>query len=169
MPTETVQEIKEALVEAFGNGAEEIKTPFLDHPALQDNYGRDLLRKLGTLGAYTSLNDASRYIEGLGEGETEIYYLDNDCRNARDISFKPESAGAYDFAETYKLLGKIKLTDLEEIFMALQGENWSPLGEANPFIRGLGLYHTSMSVGDIVIVNGKKHVVCGMGFKEVQD
>ena len=53
--------------------------------------------------------------------------------------------------------------------MALQGENWSPLGEANPFIRGLGLYHTSMSMGDIVIVNGKKHVVCGMGFKEVQD
>lgn len=31
----------------------------------------------------------------------------------------------------------------------MQGEVWSPNGEARPLIRRAGLHHTSMSVGDI--------------------
>jgi hypothetical protein len=52
---------------------------------------------------------------------------------------------------SYILPGKATLEeDLEEIFMAMQGENWSPNGEQNEMIRGLDT-HTSMSVGDVVL------------------
>ena len=36
----------------------------------------------------------------------------------------------------------------DDAFMKMQGEFWSPRGEARPLIRSLGLHHTSMSVGD---------------------
>lgn len=39
---------------------------------------------------------------------------------------------------------------LDHIYRNLQGENWSPNGEANTLIESKGLRHTSMSVGDIV-------------------
>ena len=42
----------------------------------------------------------------------------------------------------------------DEIFHTMQGEIWSPNGEARPLIRGLKLQHTSMSVGDIVVEEG---------------
>jgi hypothetical protein len=32
----------------------------------------------------------------------------------------------------------------------MQGEIWSPQGEAREYIRSLGLKHTSMSAGDMV-------------------
>ncbi len=38
--------------------------------------------------------------------------------------------------------------DLEEVFYQMQGERWSPQGEARGLIAGLGLRHTSLSVGD---------------------
>lgn len=46
--------------------------------------------------------------------------------------------------------GRYGPDDMEDVFMAMQGEIWSPEGEANSLIRGLDLAHTSMSVGDIV-------------------
>lgn len=45
--------------------------------------------------------------------------------------------------------------DLEEIFSYFQGECWSPNGEAKELIEALDLVHTSMSVGDIVVCDGK--------------
>ncbi len=41
---------------------------------------------------------------------------------------------------------------IETVFYAMQGENWSPNGEARNLISNLGLSHTSMSVGDVVYV-----------------
>ncbi len=32
----------------------------------------------------------------------------------------------------------------------IQAENWSPSGEAQPIISGMGLGHTSMSIGDVI-------------------
>jgi hypothetical protein len=40
-----------------------------------------------------------------------------------------------------------------KVFFKMQAENWSPRGEAAPLIRGLCLAHTSMSVGDIMLVD----------------
>jgi len=51
---------------------------------------------------------------------------------------------------THVLLGEIKVNNPEDAFNKLQGENWSPYGEARAFIQNLQLKHTSMSVGDII-------------------
>jgi hypothetical protein len=40
---------------------------------------------------------------------------------------------------------------LEVVFDAMQGEVWSPNGEARPFIQNLGVQHTSMMTGDLVV------------------
>ena len=37
-----------------------------------------------------------------------------------------------------------------DAWLKMQGENWSPHGEARPLIEHLGLTHTSMSVGDVL-------------------
>lgn len=62
----------------------------------------------------------------------------------------------------------IQKDDLERLYMELQGERWSPNGEARPLIKSKGLQHTSMSVGDIAISSdGHKHIVAMVGFERL--
>ena len=54
---------------------------------------------------------------------------------------------------------------LERVFMNMQGEVWSPNGEARDLIRSKGLMHTSMSVGDLAIDrDGNVWLVAMSGF-----
>lgn len=57
------------------------------------------------------------------------------------------------------------LEQLEGIFRDMQGEVWSPNGEARPLIAAKKLSHTSMSIGDVVVVNGEAHAVASFGFQ----
>lgn len=57
---------------------------------------------------------------------------------------------------------------LEKVFRDMQGEFWSPNGEARPLIRSKGLQHTSMSVGDAVVADGKLWLVDRFGFQEIE-
>jgi hypothetical protein len=61
------------------------------------------------------------------------------------------------------------IDDLEDLFVRMQGEVWSPQGEMNGFLRGLGLAHTSMSIGDVAHDNatGQYWAVAPMGFKQI--
>jgi hypothetical protein len=53
-------------------------------------------------------------------------------------------------AQSHVLLGQIEATDLDNVFWQMQGENWSPHGEAKALLQSLGLSHTSMSTGDVL-------------------
>ena len=53
---------------------------------------------------------------------------------------------------------------LDNIYHAMQGEIWSPNGEARELIKSKGLEHTSMSVGDVIVVDGEAHVIASFGF-----
>lgn len=66
--------------------------------------------------------------------------------------------------KTHIKLTTIPATDPEDVFSKMQGENWSPRGEARELITSKGLNHTSMSVGDVMVVNGKALMVDNMGF-----
>lgn len=58
---------------------------------------------------------------------------------------------------------------LQRVFDEMQGEMWSPNGEARGLIRSKGLQHTSMSVGDVIVdEDGRVVVVDNIGFKELQ-
>ena len=61
--------------------------------------------------------------------------------------------------KTHVRLATIQASDADEVFTRLQGEYWSPNGEARKLIRSLKLGHTSMSVGD-VIVGDSQILIC---------
>ena len=75
-----------------------------------------------------------------------------------------------DMNKTHVYLMETCGNDLEDLFQSMQGENWSPNGEAREMISGKGLQHTSMSVGDVVheVETDRWFVVDMAGFKELQ-
>lgn len=77
-------------------------------------------------------------------------------------------AATPDLAETHIHLKDVVLPGgpdrLEDVFAIMQGEHWSPNGEARELIAAKGLRHTSMSTGDVVVVNGAPHMVVSFGF-----
>jgi hypothetical protein len=54
-----------------------------------------------------------------------------------------------DVPKLFAAVKEIEVSELDEVYSLMQAENWSPHGEARELIRGLGLHHTSMSVGDV--------------------
>ncbi len=112
---------------------------------------------------YTDLSDASIYNAKYGSGTAEVWYN----RNSRNFSTSKTSSTFE--KKNYVKVGNIESENPEEIFVLMQGEMWSPKGEANQFIRSLGLRHTSISAGDIVKIGDKFFMCMMIGFKEVYE
>ena len=70
--------------------------------------------------------------------------------------------------DTHVLLREIEASGLGAAYHAMQGEVWSPNGEARELIVSKGLQHTSMSVGDVAVdAVGNVHVVGNFGWKSI--
>lgn len=108
-------------------------------------------------GQYMSLTD--KY----PSGETQIWYA-KDPRAAR-----MEKPDASELEKNYVMVGTVQPDDLEYVFDMMQGDKWSPRGEARNFIKKLGLTHTSMMVGDVIVADGVAYYVAPMGFKRLQN
>jgi hypothetical protein len=71
---------------------------------------------------------------------------------------------------THVFLKEVDATTVEDVFHQMQGECWSPNGEARDLIREKGLQHTSMSVGDVITEASTEHqcwAVRPTGFKRI--
>lgn len=119
---------------------------------------------------YNSLNDAAKISPDLAKGSTKIWY----AKSTRDLGMgydwcakKGCLPDLKDLKKTHVLLGEVKCTSKEKIFGLLQGEIWSPNGEAHNLIDKSGTKHTSMSVGDIVEMDGKVYMADMRGFREI--
>lgn len=115
---------------------------------------------------YTSLADV------YPEGSTEIWYWKEDfARDAMMGAAFMAKQGVLPTPETvpdnYVLIGKMRETNPDKIFHMMQGEIWSPEGQANNMIRSSGTGHTSMSVGDIIKVGNKWLMVDRYGFQDL--
>lgn len=106
---------------------------------------------------YKTLNDAEHYDKGYGKGSTEIWYMRDATARTYGLGLdflRQHESGSVPTKKTYKtthkLIGKIKQQNPERIFGMMQGERWSPDGEARTMLGKLGIHHTSMSVGDII-------------------
>lgn len=105
-----------------------------------------------------------------GTGTTKVWYakplFSRDGGMGHDWlveTHKVPTTGALE--ETHVCLGTIDSTDPEEIWVMMQGERWSPRGEARSLITEKGLRHTSMHVGDIVqVAPGECFLVDSCGF-----
>jgi len=123
---------------------------------------------------YTTLNDASTLHNELAHGTTEIWY--SKSKHFRDMTAgsryltKQRMLPTVDtLKKTHTKIGSINTVELNRIFHLMQGEQWSPNGEANNIIDESGAGHTSMSVGDIIVMHtndGKRipHMVDNYGF-----
>ncbi len=69
--------------------------------------------------------------------------------------------------ETHRFVKFVEAKDLEDVFCKMQGENWSPNGEARKLIRLLGLKHTSMSIGDVISDGEDYWMVAPVGFVRI--
>lgn len=70
--------------------------------------------------------------------------------------------------KTHIELGVFSAENEDDLFRKMQGEVWSPNGEARPLIRSKGLEHTSMSVGDAFVdEEGVAWMVDRFGFKRI--
>jgi len=100
--------------------------------------------------------------EGCGKEERHMRY--------RVYYGRPPVFSGVLFAQEYIKVIETEAIDLDHLFKKMQGEGWSPNGEANDLIIAAGLSHTSMSVGDMAeeIKTGKVWFCDFVGWKEVQ-
>jgi len=105
------------------------------------------------------------------QGRTEIWYMKSEhfrdfIHGYDDVErFSPEKIPtANNLENTHALLGTIAETDPEQIFHKLN--NWGG-SDVNEFLKGKGVSHTSMSVGDIIKLGNKALMVDRTGFKEL--
>jgi len=83
----------------------------------------------------------------------------------RDGILGAKTAEALDLSKTHVFLKTIEAEDMEAAYAQMQGEVWSPFGEARDLILGKGLQHTSMSMGDVLVdEDGYAHSVAMFGF-----
>ena len=123
---------------------------------------------------YKDIHDAAVYYDHLADlapGSTKIWY----AITTRDLGMGYEwckKQGCLpdpkNLKKTHALIGSVKGTDKERLFHLLQGEMWSPQGEARDIIKKSGSSHTSMSVGDVIEVGGKAFMVDQSGFQELK-
>lgn len=75
-----------------------------------------------------------------------------------------------DFLNCYVPVMRLWEEDLEDVYFTMQGENWSPNGEAREAIQELGLSHTSMSIGDVVqnLDDGDWSECIAFGFRDIK-
>ena len=126
-----------------------------------------------TPASYTSLNDAAEIDAMLSPGNTEVWFVKNEFYRDFCMGFdflEKHNPGVFDpanLSKTHVLLGKVtNSVEKEYLFDIMQGETWSPEGEACDMIKALNT-HTSMSVGDVVVQNGIVFIVDNFGFNAV--
>ena len=123
---------------------------------------------------YRTLNDAAWETgdDGYEPGRVSIWYMKpsffrDGLMGYRWLDENDIIPDPRNLKKTHIFLGRISETNLDKVYRMMQGEKWSPRGEARPVIQRKGLKHTSMSVGDIIMVGNKVYLVDMAGFKEL--
>jgi hypothetical protein len=102
-------------------------------------------------GQYRSLNDKFE------DGSTEIWFVKPGYKKLYSQGISHMRADGVnppnpqDLEQTHIHLGNVADTNLKRIFAMMQGDEWSPNGEARELIRGKHLDHTSMIPGDVIV------------------
>lgn len=117
--------------------------------------------------------DLRKYID-IFEAKTYQSLADagNDYRPGNvEIWYKKKNAGTFDItniSKTHSLIGTIRETNPSKIYSLMQGENYSPSGEADIFLSKKGVSHTSISNGDIIKSKNKILMLTANGWKNIK-
>jgi hypothetical protein len=98
----------------------------------------------------------------------QVWYMRPEWFRTGSLRQKPDPLN---LSATHIHLKDIEAEGLEPVWVAMQGENWSPNGEARGLIEAKGLRHTSMSVGDVAVdtETGNVYLVASLGFKNLSN
>ena len=115
---------------------------------------------------YASLADA------YPEGSTEVWYWNDEAgrdmmMGANWLQKKGQMPTPETLEQTHVKIGTLRETNPDKVFGMMQGENWSPQGQARDLISKSNTGHTSMSVGDIVKVGSTYLMVDRFGFHDI--
>ena len=131
-------------------------------------------RDLVATESYEDLSDAAEVTgnDGYLPGRTQIWYMKpsffrDGLMGADALEEEGLLPDPRNLKKTHVLLGKIRETNPSKIFKMMQGMFYSPNGEARNLIRQNGLRHTSMSVGDVVVIGNKALLVDSFGWREL--
>jgi methylphosphotriester-DNA--protein-cysteine methyltransferase len=125
---------------------------------------------------YTDIHDTG--IADLNPGSSEIWYLKGyhqlqNLHNEYSMGSTWMTQHGVEFptkktlSRTHVCVGKVQSKNKDKIYHIMQGDIWSPNGEANQLIESLGLDHTSISMGDILIIDDVLYMVDRFGFYEI--
>ena len=123
---------------------------------MSDWYKRDVSILESDL-EYSRLSDAGEYYR---PGDTEIWYL----KNGRD----PSDTDVNNLYRSHAMIGTLAETDPETILSMMQSENWNTDNGAENMLDSLGVEHSSMRTGDVIVVGDTAHVISDDGIIAVE-
>jgi len=95
-----------------------------------------------------------------------VWYMRPEWFRSGLMGEKPDAAN---LTATHVHLMEQVAGSLGGLFHNMQGEVWSPNGEARELIQSKGLQHTSMSVGDVAIApDGSVHLCARIGWEQLK-
>ena len=106
---------------------------------------------------YSRLSDAGEYYR---PGDTEIWYL----KDGRD----PSDTDVNNLYRSHAMIGTLAETDPETILSMMQSENWNTDNGAENMLDSLGVEHSSMRTGDVIVVGDTAHVISDDGIIAVE-
>jgi hypothetical protein len=154
--------------------------PTLSDLSMLNSFGLRTLHVAATLDIqYGNLSDAvlTTGDDTYAEGPIEVWYwrpeyaeqyLSSAFGSVRDLRAKfPQLAPTTKehLATTHIKVGGLKdylcVMGLDGYYAAMQESDWAPCGVATDLIKSLGLNHTSMCTGDILVVRKHMYMVTG--------
>jgi len=103
---------------------------------------------------YRSLSDAGEYYQ---PGNTQVWYQKKDTQTNR--------VNLNDLSSTHSMVGTLKETDPEAVLSMMQSESWNTDNNAESMLNKLGVSHSSMTTGDVVVVDKIAHVITTDGIE----
>ena len=106
---------------------------------------------------YDRLSDAGEYYR---PGDTEIWY--------RKAGASTNSVDLENLYRTHAMIGTLAETDPETIFSMMQSENWDTDNAAESMLDDLGVEHSGMRSGDVIVIDNTAHVIQDDGINAVE-
>jgi len=114
---------------------------------------------------YVEINEAASLESGLQKGPVQVAFIK--APNFFKFNSGDRVPSLATLEDTHSVIGSVLETDLDEIWRMLQQDVWSPNGEAEQMLFASEVAHSSMSNGDVVLIDGHAWVCTEDGFVEI--
>lgn len=111
--------------------------------------------------SYQKLADAG---EEFDPGQNEVWYSKPEQKKQFSQGYeylkqRKMLPTAQTLDRTHVLIGTLSEKDPKRILTMMQNEYWNPTNQAQDLLNSLDVDHASMQAGDIIVVDGKLHLV----------